>query len=573
MSAINASIRSIRAPLQAIARRQYSSATSSVTNAAVVGHSNQRLAIVAGVSFADGVIATYVYYNYNERNHTHFTMSKPVSVFDIPLLLDMICGMLDPKDIRNCTSCSKKWYSFFGPYRFESMEIRRSDAARNTFLLNNSHHIRGLTIDLSYFDTFIDLNCERLRNLTLGFGYEENEESDHDDDLPDDMELDKAVINKPACAAKLIQGSPSLRIVHLSSHRRDQRHARPVAKSILKAISNHRHLTKIRTTLGMTCCMLGNLLNHLPQQLQELDVSDYSESVRNHSRCDRQSELLKSRTSALDLRRLAVSHDEDCFFERMFIHLLRRCPKLEELMLPIEDGSFGKDALDEVVEVLESNCKCLHTLNHTGYLNTREISVFLKGFSKGFREISLGEVGGYGGEDPEWNRRMLETLLTTASVNTIEVLKYTTNNDRGEDFIGILKHCTQIRVFRVEQDREDRDDAVDLSDLLLSMDKSWKCWDTLEDLELMIVNKKAIREHSNAKARRRRTARDARELCLRFRSFPKLTTLDIDWQLRTTWGRRTEMSLSLEDLNKDAVKNGSATMTKEDAKWAGLRLA
>ncbi|KAK3824708.1 MAG: hypothetical protein J3Q66DRAFT_395775 [Benniella sp.] len=67
MSAINAYIRSVRAPLQAIARRQYSSATPSATNAAVVGHSNQRLAIVAGVSFAVGVDASYIYYNFSEK--------------------------------------------------------------------------------------------------------------------------------------------------------------------------------------------------------------------------------------------------------------------------------------------------------------------------------------------------------------------------------------------------------------------------------------------------------------------------------------------------------------------------
>lgn len=92
----------------------------------------------------------------------------------------------------------------------------------------------------------------------------------------------------------------------------------------------------------------------------------------------------------------------------------------------------------------------------------------------------------------------------------------------------------------------------------------------LEELKLNIFNGRATREHLYAKARRRRTARDKRELCLRFRSLPKLTTLDISWHLKTTWERGTGMLLILEDLKKNAVKNDSATMTKEDAEWTGL---
>jgi hypothetical protein len=65
----------------------------------------------------------------------------------------------------------------------------------------------------------------------------------------------------------------------------------------------------------------------------------------------------------------------------------------------------------------------------------------------------------------------MDTLLTTVTVNTIEVLKYKSFNDY-EDFIGILEHCTRLRVFRVESDY-----GVDLCDLLMSMDETWKCWD------------------------------------------------------------------------------------------------
>ncbi|KAF9980363.1 hypothetical protein BGZ65_005190 [Modicella reniformis] len=68
MSAINTSNRSnrsIRAPLQAMARRQYSSSSGSIT--LPVGHSNKKL---AGVSFAAGVDVTYAYYNFFQKKDT-----------------------------------------------------------------------------------------------------------------------------------------------------------------------------------------------------------------------------------------------------------------------------------------------------------------------------------------------------------------------------------------------------------------------------------------------------------------------------------------------------------------------
>ncbi|KAF9367462.1 hypothetical protein BGX21_007385, partial [Mortierella sp. AD011] len=67
---IASSARMIRAPLQAAARRQYSAAASSASNASakgstqVVGHSNQRLVIASTVSAIAGADVTYAYFTY-----------------------------------------------------------------------------------------------------------------------------------------------------------------------------------------------------------------------------------------------------------------------------------------------------------------------------------------------------------------------------------------------------------------------------------------------------------------------------------------------------------------------------
>ncbi|KAF8983832.1 hypothetical protein BGZ46_009400 [Entomortierella lignicola] len=68
------SVRMIRIPLQAAARRQYSASTSAASKAAgstqVIGHSNQRLAIVSVVSAIAGVDVTYAYFTYFKRGKT-----------------------------------------------------------------------------------------------------------------------------------------------------------------------------------------------------------------------------------------------------------------------------------------------------------------------------------------------------------------------------------------------------------------------------------------------------------------------------------------------------------------------
>ncbi|CAO3573874.1 unnamed protein product [Mortierella alpina] len=68
MNTASVAIRSIRAPAQAIVRRQYSasaaSATSAATSATVSGHSTQKLAIASGVSAVVGADITYAYFTF-----------------------------------------------------------------------------------------------------------------------------------------------------------------------------------------------------------------------------------------------------------------------------------------------------------------------------------------------------------------------------------------------------------------------------------------------------------------------------------------------------------------------------
>ncbi|KAF9967429.1 hypothetical protein BGZ70_009574 [Mortierella alpina] len=68
MTTASVAIRSIRAPVQAIIRRQYSasaaSASSTATSATISGHSTHKLAIASGVSTVVGADLTYAYFTF-----------------------------------------------------------------------------------------------------------------------------------------------------------------------------------------------------------------------------------------------------------------------------------------------------------------------------------------------------------------------------------------------------------------------------------------------------------------------------------------------------------------------------
>ncbi|KAF9957112.1 hypothetical protein BGZ72_002159 [Mortierella alpina] len=72
MNAASVSIRSIRAPVQAIARRQYSasaaSAASTASTTTVIGHSNRKLAVASGVSAVVGADITYAYFTFFNKS-------------------------------------------------------------------------------------------------------------------------------------------------------------------------------------------------------------------------------------------------------------------------------------------------------------------------------------------------------------------------------------------------------------------------------------------------------------------------------------------------------------------------
>ncbi|KAK3824746.1 MAG: hypothetical protein J3Q66DRAFT_325950 [Benniella sp.] len=540
-------------------------------------------------------------------------MSEPITVFDIPLLLDMICDRLTFKDIRNCSRCCKAWYGWFGPYRFQFIRLRHRNNSPEgvAFLVENSQYIRTLDIKKTNFDTFVHPKCCHLRKLRIGIPSEYKTWTEDDSDDPDKAQTIQSYIEQrvnylhgnrseadkergrvhlqntlakglydASGLVQLLDGNPGLRKLYLSYQWKNDHRGRrtdSIARPLLEAVQRHTFLKRIKLDMNFTCFVLAKILNHLPRQLEELEVRPYCVvSCSNHDRCDRQSDIFKAqdRTAGFGIRQLLLGGGMECFMVRMVLTLLERCPDLEILTIPnSSNGSWGKERFVDmapVAQVLDGHCPRLHTLNqdyHKERLTGKQICDLVQGYSKGFQTLRLTHGGA--------NEQVFRTLVNSATVSRIEILTCSPVSGNSEDVVRILVECPLLREFRLHTlhttSYHYNGDGADLSDLLSSLEnEGWKCWNTLEKLEMALVNKRAVKERKSPKARRRRTAHDARLLCLQLRTAPKLKSLTLKWFLRTTWIAGSTMDLTLEEYNESAVKKRTTLLTNEDMRWAGL---
>ncbi|KAG0000378.1 hypothetical protein BGZ65_004422 [Modicella reniformis] len=513
-------------------------------------------------------------------------MLELTSIIDIPHLLDVICSELEQKDIWNCASCSKTWHALFGPYRFKYVQFSNMDPDKASFFIEHSHHIRELHLNIENFEAFANSRCTRLRKLSLrfmyGVPYSDDETIDYgydfdldgfDTDEEDDVDsVDGGTppvtkLNKPACAADLIQRNHCLQFLHIihTCYEQVQLPDILLTELILRAIENHPSLTTIKITTSLSCLVFINILHHLPQQLQELnvrvcDLDEYRGYDRGHGFCNLEPYQFKTK-EPFGLRRLFLDGSIFCIVDPILIQLLERCPQLEELGLPY---------LYDELRVLDTCCPRLHTLNQERYCNgvieKEAFNILLRDFSRGFRQLIL-KSDTHRGLDMGFDPIILKTLVSTPTADTIEVLRISSFWGKNPYVGEVLRHCPRLREFRVWDQL-----GMDLSDVLLSIDETWVCSDTLEILSLGICNQK-VHEQPTQEADRQKTAQDIRQLFHCLRALPKLITLDLTWHLKITWkGRLGEeyMAISLDDLNEGAVESGSTLMTEEDMKWMGL---
>ncbi|KAF9344438.1 hypothetical protein BGX34_005662 [Mortierella sp. NVP85] len=485
-------------------------------------------------------------------------MSALSMILDIHHLLDAICTNLQLEDIRNCAACCKAWYSIFGSHRFRSLRITHWNPDRVSFLHDKDHHIRKLGIGLPILKNIDGTRWTCLRKLELIFIHANNGELEGDVDGSDEVQgsngsdenstdyhdaIDHSSdsispttkVDIPARVADLMQRNQGLRALSIRySGREDPKCLRSLAPPILDVVRNHCSLIKIKFNMKMTCLTLTKLINNIPQQLQVLEINASIVPVVNHDMCDVESHLFRAQDSVLNIRCLHFGSGGECFSRRSFIQLLRQCPDLESLQLPLAaNDSEGQYDVKELAQVLDSNCKRLSTMHIHCYCPicdpAMDMSVLLRGFSRGFQTLYLWGVGCLHDVSLSmWPKTViLETLITTATVNTIQVLSFSENFNSTDPIIGILKHCPRLREFFVFHFSPSYK-GVEASDLLLSMETPWKCQDTLEALQLKVHGPGNERSNSGAGDITQDAEQDIEQLHLRLRAFPRLTWLKFE---------------------------------------------
>ncbi|KAK3824825.1 MAG: hypothetical protein J3Q66DRAFT_395877 [Benniella sp.] len=455
-------------------------------------------------------------------------MSAFATILDIPHLLDTICAGLWTYEISTCAACCKAWYSAFGPYRFRKLEIKYMDHDRLSFLYQVGHLVHDLWIQMPVLEVFDSSRCTSLRKLYLSFKDGDNDDKmeaagpehriattrNQSNKAQDGWERTPtlAKFDRFARMTDLIRQNQRLRSLWLLSSF-GAMCSKSLDQPILDAIRSLPALTIITIQLDMTCLVLAKLINHLPPQLQELNIygSVTLATLLDHDLCKVESRLFKSHDSPLSLRSL-VFLDVACFTKLSFIHLLKRCPDLEHLDLPhVSNDGEDQNYLTEVAHLLDSGCKRLSSLGmrclcpecHPG----KDASMILQKFSRGFKCLRLSAFYCEHDSPPTWATTIvLETLIFSPTVNTIEDLTFSSDYGNGDRFIRILEQCPRLRVFRAKH-TSSMCRGLNASDLLSSMEKPWKCQDTLETLELNVYD----------------SVQKMEQLRLRLRSLPRLT--------------------------------------------------
>jgi hypothetical protein len=381
-----------------------------------------------------------------------------------------------------------------------------------------------------------------------------------------------------ANVTKLIQENPGLRTLHMHGER--LRQARTLDNTFLKAIMDHSSLTKLKISVGIPCFTLAKVMIHLPHQLRELemDVNVLVSAAHTCQLCDEQIDLFKSRAIPLSLRRLVLAKGSMKWFViRLFIPLLQHCPDLEMLALPsIKHPDITDTIHMEMAQILDSYCPHLHTLSlprncsKKPVVQSKRVSLLLEGFSKGLRHLYLLDTtcGRPDHARSQWNEQnVLETLLHTATLNTLEVFRTCPSSNDNDHLLQILRQCPRLREFRLNRECP-RYAGMDLTHLISAMDEPWESSGTLSVIELKVTNQMFATSVDSESSRCYATAQAIRQLCFWLKGFPSLTTLHLNWNLNRNPSE--SMHLNLQSLNECAMTTGSRWMTEEDVNWMGL---
>ncbi|KAF9141582.1 hypothetical protein BGX30_004545 [Mortierella sp. GBA39] len=303
-----------------------------------------------------------------------------ISIFDIPLILDLICDNLTKDDLLPCLQVSRDWFDLFQPQVFRRVEFVNLKKRQTWALLDSAARIQTLTIDLSDAGWFLNNPSSPCTNLIelhcIDYDYQ-----------PKDMYfwgLSPSIVDQTRNALLLVETNPKLRtlfVEHNEWRYKDDHFTEPVFESL----ATHTSLTRIHISLqSISFSFRYTLYNSLPVGLRDLEfryLSLYSSWDESDSATTLESKLTTTLLPALERlclsgpqERVSSHWQEEAFIPSPFsparqpIHanyydpeavtLIKRAPRLRDLVLRDHYGM-----LQDVLQLLVTSCPDVETID------------------------------------------------------------------------------------------------------------------------------------------------------------------------------------------------------------------
>lgn len=195
------------------------------------------------------------------------TTHSIISIFDIPLILDIICNNLTKDDLLPCLQVSHDWFSLFQPQVIRHVEFVNLKKYQTWTILDSAARIRALTIDIADADWFLNNPtslCTNLQELNcVDYDYQ-----------PKDLYVSKeslSNVDQTKNALLLVETNPKLLTLSVEHNERKYRDEH-FTESIFKSIASHKSLARIFISLpNITSAFRYTLFNNLPGGLRDFE--------------------------------------------------------------------------------------------------------------------------------------------------------------------------------------------------------------------------------------------------------------------------------------------------------------
>ncbi|KAF9295291.1 hypothetical protein BGZ88_002379 [Linnemannia elongata] len=409
-----------------------------------------------------------------------------ISIFDIPLILDLISDNLTKDDLLPCLQVSRDWFALFRPYVLRHIEFVNLKKHQTWAILDSAARLQTLNIDISDAGWFLNnptSPCTNLRELhCVDYDYQMKPSIDFS------MQPYTSIVDQTKNALLLIEINPllhTLSVEHNEVRYIDDHFTEPVFKSL----ATHKFLARIHIGISIiSVAFRYTLYNSLPFGLRDFELR-YNHAYSSHWNEDEPAIFKSKLTTTLlpGLERLCLrgpqkpvtSHwQEEVFFpspfsparQPIYINyngaeaeiLIKRAPRLRDLALQDLCGN-----LQDILQRLLTSCPDVETIDlsakdtdaHDGDNNETATTITSPG-STGSRFTKLKEFRIEG----EWSSSTHQVIaeLVSRSTDTLEIAwfdrsSWQTITDTANPFhVGTeasWTRCTQLKELVLYQER------------------------------------------------------------------------------------------------------------------------